>query len=81
MESEGLTSEDLARTVRIRGESQTVLRTICRSVSHCAYHVGQLVYVARLLVGPEWQTLSIPRGGSQQYNQAPPPYQDRSPER
>jgi hypothetical protein len=61
---ERLTSEDLLRTVEIRGESYTVLQAICRSTSHCAYHVGQLVYVARLLVESQWQNLSIPRGAS-----------------
>src|SRR5439155_25596135 len=51
--------EDLSRTVAIRGEPHTVLQAINRQVAHYAYHVGQIVLLAKHLRGPAWKTLSI----------------------
>ena len=65
-----LTDADLARTVQIRGVSLTVHAALCRSLAHIANHVGQLILLGRMYA-TDWQTLSIPRGGSQQYNQNP----------
>ena len=59
---------DLQKTVRVRGESHTVLEAINRQVTHYAYHVGQIVYLAKHLAGPSWKTLSIPRGRSRDYD-------------
>jgi hypothetical protein len=59
---ESLTPEDLARTVRIRREEFLVVEALNRSVTHTAYHVGQIVYVARHLASSEWKSLSIPKG-------------------
>jgi len=59
---------DLARTVTIRREPHTVARAIDRQLSHYGYHVGQIVYVARMLVGPAWKNLSVPRGESETFN-------------
>ena len=61
---ESLTPEDLERTVTIRREPLTVVEALHRSVTHTAYHVGQIVYVARHLVGSDWKSLSIPKGRS-----------------
>jgi hypothetical protein len=61
---EALTPEDLERTVTIRREEFLVVETLNRSVTHTAYHVGQIVYVARHLAGPSWKSLSIPKGRS-----------------
>lgn len=69
-----LTTADLARTVTIRGEPLTVLQAITRQLIHYGYHVGQIVYVAKHLVGPGWKSLSIPVGQSAQFNQAPAKY-------
>jgi len=63
---EPLTPEDLTRTVHIRGEAFLVLEALNRSVSHTAYHVGQIVYLARHFAGPAWTSLSIPKGRSAQ---------------
>jgi hypothetical protein len=60
--------DDLLRTVTIRGEAHTVLAALQRQVAHYAYHAGQLVQLAKHLRGREWQTLSIPRGQSEQFN-------------
>ncbi len=66
----GLKREDLEKTVLIRGEPHSVPLALERSLGHTCYHIGQIVQVARLHAGDRWQTLTIPRGGSQQYNQA-----------
>jgi hypothetical protein len=61
---EALTPEDLDRTVFVRGEAFLVPEALSRSATHTAYHVGQIVYVARHLASPNWKSLSIPRGQS-----------------
>ena len=61
---------DLLRTVHIRGEAHTVLQAVQRQVAHYASHVGQLVQLAKIIRGEGFQSLSIPRGQSQQFNQA-----------
>lgn len=66
----GLRAEDLARTVLIRGEPHSVPLAIERSLGHTCYHVGQIVQLARVHAGDAWETLTIPRGGSEQYNRA-----------
>jgi hypothetical protein len=60
----GLGEDDLSRLVRIRGEALSVTEAINRQVSHYAYHVGQLVFLAKHLAGSRWTSLSIPRGQS-----------------
>jgi hypothetical protein len=64
---DSLRPEDVERTVTIRGEPHTVLQAINRQVAHYAYHVGQIVLLAKHLRGAEWKTLSIARGQSTQY--------------
>jgi hypothetical protein len=71
---EPLTPADLNRAVTIRGESLSVLVAITRQLTHYAYHVGQIVYLAKHFAGPQWKTLSIPRGQSAQFNRAPGKY-------
>ncbi len=66
-----LSDEQLGETVTIRGQSLRVDQALHRSLAHTAYHVGQIVYVAKLLRGSGWKTLSIPRGGSAAYNSGP----------
>ncbi len=64
---EGLRPEDLQRTVTIRGEPHTVLEAINRQLTHYAYHVGQIVLLAKHAAGERWQSLSIPRGRSRDF--------------
>jgi uncharacterized damage-inducible protein DinB len=64
----GLKREDLERTVTIRGEPHSVPLALERSLGHTCYHVGQIVQVARVHAGEKWNTLTIPRGGSEQFN-------------
>ncbi len=66
---DALRAEDLERTVRIRNEPFAVVEALHRSVTHTAYHVGQIVYLARHFAGQDWQSLSIPRGQSAQHAQ------------
>lgn len=63
-----LSPSDLSRTVTIRGEPHSVLQAINRQLAHYAYHVGQIVFLAKHWKGAEWKTLSIPRGQSEQVN-------------
>jgi hypothetical protein len=63
-----LTEEDLTRTVTIRAEPHSVIGAIDRSLTHCAYHVGQIVLLAKHLAGGGWKTLSVPRGGTRAFN-------------
>ena len=63
-----LTADDLQKTVTIRGEPHTVLQAINRQLTHYASHVGQIVFLAKHLAGARWQTLSIPRGKSRQFD-------------
>jgi hypothetical protein len=74
-----LVESDLARAVTIRGESLTVLQAINRQLTHYAYHVGQIVFLAKHLAGPRWKSLSIPRGESQRFNRTPSSYLADSP--
>lgn len=65
---DGLSPSDLLATVTIRGEPHTVLEALQRQLTHHAYHVGQIVLLAKHLRGADWRTLSIARGASQRYN-------------
>lgn len=66
-ELDSLTDGDLDKVVRIRGQELTISDALLRSVAHLAYHVGQIVCIARIHTGSAWQSLSIPRGKSQEY--------------
>ena len=63
-----LTDEDLSKTVTIRGQALAVHEALHRSLAHTAYHVGQIVYIAKSVRGAAFESLSIPLGESQAYN-------------
>jgi hypothetical protein len=65
---DGLQPEDVSKTVFIRHEPHSVLQAINRQIAHYAYHVGQLVFLAKHLHADEWRTLSVPRGKSEEFN-------------
>ena len=67
---ESLQPDDLSKTVTIRGEPHSVPLAIHRSLSHCGYHVGQIIMIARILAGDNWNTITIPRGHSASYNKS-----------
>jgi hypothetical protein len=62
-----LSTEDFRRTVPIRGVPHSILRAINRQIAHYAYHVGQLVFLAKHFAGNRWETLSIARGKSEEF--------------
>lgn len=64
-----LQDADLAKIVTIRGEQHSVMEAINRQIAHYAYHVGQIVFIAKVIVSANWQTLSIAKGQSNQFNQ------------
>ena len=68
-ELKALTPPDLTRDVFIRGERHSVVQAANRSFQHTAYHVGQIVFLARHLRSNDWQSLSIPKGQSSTFNQ------------
>ena len=65
---EALTPADLDRTIHIRAEPHSLIQALNRQMTHAAYHVGQIVLLAKHLQAESWESLSIPRGKSKQYN-------------
>jgi len=63
-----LKPEDVSRIIYIRNQGHTVMEAITRQLCHYPYHIGQLVYVGKLIRGHEWTSLSIPKGKSSTYN-------------
>jgi hypothetical protein len=63
-----LTEEMLEQSVLIRNEKHTIIEALNRQLAHYAYHIGQIVYVARMLKGNDWKSLSIPKGKSEEFN-------------
>jgi len=63
-----LTPTDLSRIIYIRNQGHTVLEAINRQLAHYPYHVGQIVMLGKMLAKDGWQSLSIPKGKSQAYN-------------
>ena len=65
---EPLTEEDFSKTITIRGEPHTVVEAINRQLTHYAYHIGQIVFLAKHLKSSDWKTLSVPRNRSADFN-------------
>ncbi|HZF13918.1 MAG TPA: DUF1572 family protein [Thermoanaerobaculia bacterium] len=65
---DGLLPPALGKTVAIRGEPHSVPQAIQRALIHAAYHVGQIVLLAKHARSTEWQNLSVPKGGSGAFN-------------
>lgn len=64
-----LEGQDLLKSIYIRGERHTVLEAIERQIAHYAYHIGQIVYIGKQLKDMYWESLSIPKGQSEEYLQ------------
>jgi Protein of unknown function (DUF1572) len=64
-----LSEEDLLKTIYIRSEGLLVVDAINRQLAHYPYHVGQIIYVAKIITNTSWQNLSIAKGNSAQFNQ------------
>jgi hypothetical protein len=63
-----LQDSDLGRSITIRGEAHSVLQAINRQVAHYGYHCGQIVLLAKHFRGSEWNSLSVPKGQSAEFN-------------
>ena len=66
---EPLGAADIERTVTIRGEAHSVMQAVNRQIAHYAYHIGQIVFLAKHLQHARWKSLSIPRNQSAKFNQ------------
>jgi hypothetical protein len=67
---QALSPEDLDRTIAIRGQPHSICEALHRQVGHMNQHVGQIAFLARHLAGDAWHTLTIPRGGTKEFNAA-----------
>lgn len=65
---DGLAPKDLDHIVYIRNEGHTVMEAINRQIAHYAYHVGQIVFIGKMIKNADWQTLSIARNRSDAFN-------------
>jgi len=66
---DNMTEADLEKIIYIRNEGQTAMDALQRQLAHYPHHIGQILYIAKMLKGNDWKSLSIPKGGSQGYNQ------------
>ena len=66
---EPLQPEDFDKQILIRGEAHTIVQAINRQLTHYAYHIGQIAFLAKHFRSAEWQSLSIPRNRSAEFNQ------------
>ena len=66
---EPLTVDDFSKTIKIRGQRHTIVEAINRQMTHYAYHVGQIVLLAKHFKSADWKTLSVPKNRSADFNQ------------
>ena len=64
-----ITDDELSKVIYIRNQGHTILEGINRQLSHYPYHIGQIVYIGKMLCDNSWVSLSIPKGSSNEYNQ------------
>jgi len=65
-----LKEEDILKTVYIRSEPHSVMEALQRQISHYSLHIGQILYIGKLIKNDDWKTLSVPRGHSNQFTQS-----------
>lgn len=65
---DSISDEDLSKVVYIRNQGHTILEAINRQLSHYPSHVGQIIFIGKLLCAKNWSSISIPRGSSDEYN-------------
>ena len=64
-----ITDDELSKVIYIRNQGHTILEGINRQLSHYPYHIGQIVYIGKMLCDNSWVSLSIPKGSSNEYTQ------------
>lgn len=67
---DSLKEDDLLKTVTIRQEPLLVVDAINRQLAHYPHHVGQIIYVGKIIKGNDWKTLSIAKGKSEAFNKS-----------
>ncbi len=65
---EGIHKENFSTEIFIRNQSHTIVDAINRQMMHYSYHIGQIVYIGRMIKGNNWKSLSIPKGKSKDFN-------------
>ena len=65
---DSINEDNFDTTIYIRNQGHSILEAVNRQMMHYAYHVGQMVYLGRMMKGEDWQSLSIPKGNSKAYN-------------
>lgn len=65
---ESLEQDDLEKIIYIRNQGHSVIEAINRQLAHYACHVGQIIYLSRMIAGGRWESLSIPKGKSSDHN-------------
>ena len=65
---EPLTADDFSKTITIRGEPHTIVQAINRQLTHYAYHIGQITFLAKHFRSSDWKTLSVPKNKSADFN-------------
>ncbi len=63
-----ITTENFLTPIYIRNQEHSIVEALNRQMMHYAYHIGQIVYLGRMIKGKDWQSLSIPKGKSQTFN-------------
>lgn len=65
---DSLLPEDLTKVIYIRNQGHTVMDAINRQLAHYPYHIGQIVFIGKMLANDQWKSLSIPKNASKEYN-------------
>ncbi|MCB0630231.1 MAG: DUF1572 family protein [Saprospiraceae bacterium] len=65
---DGINADNFDTLVYIRNMGHSITEALNRQLAHYAYHVGQIVFIGHMIKGEDWQSLSIPKGGSKAYN-------------
>lgn len=65
---EQITDDNVYATIYIRGEAHSVIDAVFRQLAHYPYHIGQIIYIAKMMKNDDWKTLSIARNKSQEFN-------------
>jgi len=63
-----INDENIQSTIYIRGQAHSVLDAVFRQLAHYPYHIGQIIYIAKMMKNDDWKTLSIARNKSQEFN-------------
>ena len=63
-----LTEADLNKQIFIRNQGQTVVDAINRQLAHYPHHIGQILFIGKMICGNKWRSLSIPKGKSKEFN-------------